>query len=67
MDRDAGVLTTVFGDLDILHENEAGTQIVAAGDGSLNLLTLAGRLSFFTTHIGAEPATITYVGECTAE
>ena len=69
IDREAGVLTSVAEELRILHveEDGAATQIVATGAGSLNLLTIGEELSLFTTHIGAEPASITYVGECLSE
>ncbi len=68
IDMDAQVLSTVFGDLDILEVADGpARQITARGDGSLNLLTIGEEISFFTTHIAADPATITYVGECFAE
>lgn len=68
IDPEAGVLSTVFGDLEILHAEEGATpQYSARGDGTLYLLTVGETISFFTTHIVGDPATITYVGECTAE
>lgn len=67
-DLDAGVLATVYGDLEVLEvaDGEA-LQIVARGAGSLNLLTVGPEISLFTTHVAGEPAAITYVGECREE
>ena len=69
VDREAGVLSSIAEELQILHVEDEGAamQIVARGAGSLNLLTIGNELSLFTTHIGAEPASITYVGECLSE
>ena len=65
VDLDAGVLSSVAEELQILHvETGAATQVMARGAGSLNLLTIAQELSLFTVHIGDGPASITYVGEC---
>lgn len=65
VDRDAGVLTTMVEDLEILHvEPGEPPQILARGMGTLNLLTLGGPTSVLTVHIGAAPAAITYLGEC---
>ncbi len=68
VDQEAGVLSSEAEDLQILHvEDGAVTQITAKGAGSLNMLTIGDPLSLFTVHIDAEPAAITYVGECRAE
>lgn len=68
VDEDAQVLSTVFGDLEILYVSDGpARQITARGDGAFYLLTIGDRISFFTTHIAADPATITYVGECHPE
>ncbi len=68
VDRPGGVLSSVAEDLQILHVEEGeGTQIVASGAGSLNLLTIGAELSLFTVHTAGEPAAITYVGECVSE
>lgn len=68
VDDAAGVLSTVFGDLAIQHEGEGTSrQIMATGEGSVNLLTIGDPLSVFTTHVEGDAAAITYVGECRAE
>lgn len=67
VDRDAGTLSSVAEVLEILHVDDSGTQIAAKGADSLNLLTIGAEISVFTTHIGAGPAAITYVGECHSE
>lgn len=67
VDRQAGTLSSAAETLTILYEAEDGTQIVARGAGSLNLLSIGEDLSLFTTHIAGEPAAITYVGECARE
>ncbi len=65
VDTDAGVLSTMVEDLEILHvEDGAATQIVARGMGSLNLLTIGAATAVLTVHIGAGPASITYYGDC---
>jgi hypothetical protein len=65
VDTDAGVLSTMVEDLEILHvEAGAATQIVARGMGSLNLLTIGPATSVMSVHIGAGPAAIAYYGEC---
>ena len=67
VDLDVGVLSSVAENYTVVHTDAAATQIAATGAGSLNLLTIGEEISFFTTHIGAEPVTITYIGECFAE
>ncbi|HCQ65330.1 MAG TPA: hypothetical protein DIU07_09320 [Rhodobacteraceae bacterium] len=68
VDMDAGTLSTIFGDLEVLHiEAGPAPQVSARGDGALYLLTIGKEISFLTTHIAADPATITYVGECFTE
>jgi hypothetical protein len=68
VDRDAGVLSSLAEELQILHvEDGEATQIVAKGAGSLNLLTIGATMSLFTVHLDGEPAAITYVGECRAQ
>lgn len=68
IDADSRVLTTVFGDLEILDVSDGpARQMTARGEGALYLLTIGEQISFLTTHIAADPATITYVGECHTE
>lgn len=65
VDDEAGVLTTMVQDLDILHDsNEGNRQIVARGMGSIDLLTIGPATAILTAHIGSGPASITYYGVC---
>jgi len=67
VDFEAGRLSSLAEDLTILHAGQNGTQVFAAGAGSLNLLSIGEEISLFTSHIEGEPTAITYVGECMSE
>ncbi|MEZ5766802.1 MAG: hypothetical protein R3D80_03445 [Paracoccaceae bacterium] len=67
VDLAAGTISSVAEDLEILHATPDGLQIVARGEGSLNLLTIGETASLFTSHIAGAPTVLTYVGECAAQ
>ncbi len=67
VDREAGTISSIAEALEIVHMADNGLQIVAEGEGSLNLLTIGESFSLFTTHIEGEPTVVTYVGECRVE
>ncbi len=65
VDHKAARITTVAETLDILHvEDGPAQQIVARGPGALHLLTIGANTALYTLHIGAGPASITYIGTC---
>jgi len=65
VDTEAGVLSTLVEDLEILHLIDDGNrQIVARGMGALHMLTIGPATSILSVHIGTGPAAITYYGEC---
>jgi len=66
VDRDAGLVSTLVEDLEILHvEEQSATQILARGMGALHLLTIGPATAVLSVHIGTGPAAITYYGSCT--
>lgn len=65
VDREAGVLSSIVEDLEILHVEEGpATQIFARGMGAMNLLTIGASTAILSVHIGAGPAAVTYYGAC---
>jgi hypothetical protein len=65
VDHKSGRIMTLAETLEIIHvEDGPAQQIVARGTGALHLLTIGASTALYTLHIGAGPASITYIGTC---
>jgi len=65
IDHKSGRIMTPVETLDILHVEGGPTQqIVARSPGALHLVTIGAATALYTLHIGAGPASVTYIGTC---